>query len=161
MTMHHTPSIDAATPVANPYAFDGKSKRTITGSLSTTVRVWPDSPHMATVPSLDEDGKRFECVFVDHRKTLFDAYVADKLAAGDTPRFVATGFWRKRMWKKTKTGGGWGTTWQFVVAEMDVSFSDESGILFGDVPDTLVDPLAGLPALPGMDDPDADGPQAA
>ena len=160
MTMQSTASFDNATPVANPYDFDGKSKRTITGTLSATVRVWPDSPHMATVPSLDADGKRFECVFLDGRKEAFDATVAPHLAADAALSFSAVGFWRKRMWKKTKTNGGWGTTWQFVVAQMDVTLSDGAVVSFGYVPNTLVDPLAGLPPLPGVDAEEADGPQA-
>jgi len=139
----------AFTPAAlDDAAFDGKTLSAVSGTLGTIVRVWEDTPHVATVPATDAQDRRFEFVFADGRKDLFDAFALGLLTEAGLS-IEATGFWRKRTWKKTRSAaGGWGHTWQFVACAWTVAPVDGAPAGFGHVPDTMVDPIAGLPNLP-------------
>jgi hypothetical protein len=141
----------AFTPIdagSNDSTFAGKTLSAVAGVLGTVVRVWEDTPHVATVPAVDGEGRKFEFVFADDRKDLFDAFALGLLCEAGLS-IEATGFWRKRTWKKTRSAaGGWGHTWQFVAAAWTLSPVNGTPAGFGHVPDTMIDPIAGLPNLP-------------
>lgn len=95
--------------------FVGKTQATVTGTTANLVRAWDNTPNTVIVPATDSEGKRFEFVFENVRKDLFDTHSRDRVLEGGLT-LSATGYWNKRTWKKTRTTGGWGHTWQFVVA---------------------------------------------
>lgn len=109
--------------------FLGKTHAEVTATTGTIIRVWDNDPDTAIVPATDDQGKRFELVFAGARKALFDAHAQAGVAENGLT-LAATGFWRKRTWKKTRTTGGWGHTWQFVVAAWT-----QAGERIGTVPD--------------------------
>lgn len=115
--MHTNPlAQDTQVPAQDIHAlFAGKTQAQVQATTSTIIRVWDDSPDTAIVPCTDTDGRRFELVFDGPRKDLFDAHMRPAVDAGGTT-LVAEGFWRKRAWRKTRTTGAWGHTWQFIVA---------------------------------------------
>lgn len=132
---------------ADDTAFLGKTLTSVDGTMGTVVRVWEDTPHVATVPAVDGEGRKFEFVFENGRKDLFDAGVLSLLSEAGLS-IAAQGFWRKRTWKKTRSAaGGWGHTWQFVVAAMTVPMDGVAAHL-GHLPEGMIDPLAGLPTSP-------------
>ena len=107
------------TQTSPDYSFGGKTRATIQATTGNIIRVWDDTPDVATVPATDSQDKRFEFVFAGALKDLFEQSLRAGIEAGGV-EISATGFWRKRTWRKTRTTGGWGHTWQFVAATWTV-----------------------------------------
>lgn len=130
----NTPSVTetSTSPSIAPDAlFIGKTQAQVSATTGSIIRAWENTPNTVIVPATDQDGKRFEFVFEDARQALFALHCQDRVAEGDAA-IQAVGFWNKRTWKKTKTTGGWGHTWQFVVASW--TMDDRS---YGAVPEGM------------------------